>query len=117
MACAPHSCLPDCCCMVLTCCAPMTSSNIPPSHLWCLPTTNSGQLVRVWTTPGTIEAAAVPLQLSVLALQHYQGFTAINQSRGAAATKWDLLAVPGKTGAVENWALLMMDPERCGVNG
>lgn len=71
----------------------------------------SGQTVRVWTTPDTISAAAVPLQLSVSALQHYQAFTGVPQDRGPD-TKWDLLAVPGKTGAVENWKLLMMDPER-----
>jgi len=73
----------------------------------------SGHVVRVWATPDTVAAAAaVPLQLSVSALQHYQQYTGIMQSRGLH-TKWDLLAVPGKTGAVENWALLMMDPERC----
>jgi hypothetical protein len=51
------------------------------------------------------------LQLAASALQHYQAFTGISQDRGPD-TKWDLLAVPGKTGAVENWKLLMMDPER-----
>lgn len=70
--------------------------------------------MSVWTTPDTVEAAAVPLQLAVSALQHYQAYTGLTQSRGPD-TKWDLLAVPGKTGAVENWQLLMMDPERWGV--
>lgn len=72
----------------------------------------SGQAVSVWTTPDTVDATAVPLQLAVLAVQHYQAYTGLSQSRGPD-TKWDLLAVPGKTGAVENWQLLMMDPERC----
>lgn len=74
-------------------------------------------MVRVWTTPDTVGGAAVPMQLSVSAVQHYQQYTGIQQGRGLT-TKWDLLAVPGKMGAVENWALLMMDPERCvGVCG
>lgn len=67
--------------------------------------------MRVWTTPDTIAAAATPLRLAVAALEHYQNYTGILQSRGPD-TKWDLLAVPGKSGAVENWRLLTMDPER-----
>jgi hypothetical protein len=55
----------------------------------------------------------VPLQLAVSALQHHQAFTGILQSRGGSnATKWDLVAIPGKSGAVENWGLVLFDAER-----
>jgi aminopeptidase N len=69
--------------------------------------------VRVWAPPGddTQAAARVPLQLAVAALQHYQTYTGVSQSR-APATKWDLVAVPGKSGAVENWGLVVFDAER-----
>jgi hypothetical protein len=76
-----------------------------------LPCARSGQTVNIWTTPDTTAAAAIPLKLAVSALQHFQAYTNMSQSRGTD-TKWDLLAIPGRMGAIENWAALMMDPER-----
>lgn len=66
--------------------------------------------MQVWTAPGAAwrEAAAVPLQLAVGALDHYEQLTNISQP----LPKFDLVAVPGKTGAVENWGLVMFDAAR-----
>jgi hypothetical protein len=72
---------------------------------------NSGQAVNIWTTPDTVAAAAITLQLAVSAVNHFQPYTNMSQARGPD-TKWDLLAIPGRMGAIENWAALMMDPER-----
>lgn len=72
---------------------------------------NRGQAIRLWfprnqlTSP---EAAAVPLQLAVAAFNHYARYTRVSQP----LRKFDLVAVPGKGGAMENWGLLMFDAER-----
>lgn len=58
-----------------------------------------------WITPA---AAAVPLQLAVAALDHYTRYTRVAQP----LVKFDLVAVPGKSGAMENWGLLLFDVER-----
>lgn len=54
------------------------------------------------------QAAAVPLRLAVAALDHYKAFTNISQP----LPKFDLVAVPGRTSAVENWGLVMFDAAR-----
>ncbi len=50
----------------------------------------------------------MPLQLATAALDYYERYTLLTQP----LTKFDLVAVPGKTGAVENWGLLLFDAER-----
>eukprot|EP00878_Enallax_costatus_P015911 GHUV01016679.1.p1 GENE.GHUV01016679.1~~GHUV01016679.1.p1 ORF type:complete len:620 (+),score=228.40 GHUV01016679.1:769-2628(+) len=71
-----------------------------------------GKQVSVWFPRGqswiTPAATAVPLQLAVAALEHYTRYTGVMQP----LRKFDLVAVPGKPGAMENWGLLLFDTER-----
>lgn len=47
-------------------------------------------------------------QAAVGALNFYEGWTAVSQP----LPKFDLVAVPGKLGAMENWGLLLFDEFR-----
>lgn len=53
-------------------------------------------------------ASAQPLALAVAALQHYTRYTGISQP----LSKVDLVAIPGRTGAMESWGLLLFDVDR-----
>ena len=52
------------------------------------------------------------MQLSAGALNFYTEWTGIIQP----LEKFDLVAVPGKGGAMENWGLLLFDEDRFLVN-
>ena len=52
--------------------------------------------------------SASPLQLAAKALEFYTTWTGIQQP----LQKFDLVAVPGKQGAMENWGLLLFDETR-----
>ena len=71
----------------------------------------SGVNVSVWcaNTAGRPEQLALPLAVAVGALDYYANYSATPQP----LTKFDLVAVPGKGGAMENWGLLMFDETRC----
>lgn len=51
---------------------------------------------------------AVPLELALRTLRHYENYTSITLPH----RKYDLVAVPGKRGAMENWGLLIFDDDR-----
>ena len=52
------------------------------------------------------------VQAAVGALDFYEGWTAVKQP----LPKFDLVAVPGKLGAMENWGLLLFDEFRFLLN-
>lgn len=58
------------------------------------------------------QIAFIALQIAVDALDFYTEYTQLSQPLG----KFDLVAVPGKTGAMENWGLLLFDEHRFLVN-
>jgi hypothetical protein len=70
---------------------------------------SSGQNVTVWSTEEfDLGDLAIPLDLSVKALEFYQSWTDFI----LPLSKFDLVAVPGRTGAMENWGLLQYDEPR-----
>ncbi len=48
------------------------------------------------------------MQFAVDALEFYTAWTGVHQP----LSKFDLVAVPGKSGAMENWGLLLFDERR-----
>lgn len=52
------------------------------------------------------------MQAATNALAFYEGWTNFTQP----LRKFDLVAVPGKAGAMENWGLLLFDEDRFLVN-
>ncbi|KAK9811131.1 hypothetical protein WJX73_005144 [Symbiochloris irregularis] len=68
--------------------------------------------VTVWSVPG-LEGQLHTAQLAATgALSFYETWTGVQQP----LSKFDLVAVPGKGGAMENWGLLLFDDERFLVN-
>jgi aminopeptidase N len=52
------------------------------------------------------------MQAAIGAINFYEGWTAFQ----LPLAKFDLVAVPGKTGAMENWGLLLFDEFRFLLN-
>jgi len=75
---------------------------------------NDGTLVKVWsTTEQDLETLEVALDASVKALEFYTSWT---DQKMRDFKKFDLVAVPGRGGAMENWGLLLFDERRFLVN-
>lgn len=76
--------------------------------------TESGLAVRVWATAEhDAKHLSVPAEASVKALEFYESYTNFT----LPFAKMDLVAVPGRGGAMENWGLLLMDEPRFLWNG
>ena len=69
----------------------------------------TGQTVRVWATKEkSIDTLNVALDSAVKAIEYYQSWTNFT----LPLPKFDLVAVPGRGGAMENWGLLLFDEGR-----
>lgn len=70
----------------------------------------SGTNITVWSA--SVESREdqlhIPLEVAVNAFDYHESYTGVKQPLG----KFDLVAVPGKGGAMENWGLLMFDEAR-----
>lgn len=75
-----------------------------------LPRRHRDHPVRVWVpdAPGWAAAGRAALRVAAAALEHYTLLSGLPP----ALPKHDLLAVPGKRGAIESWGLLTFDAER-----
>ncbi|KAK9823867.1 hypothetical protein WJX72_006025 [[Myrmecia] bisecta] len=73
---------------------------------WAL--TSDGKNVTVWSAPRKHHGLAYPLQIATRALDFFANWTGVAQP----LLKFDLVAVPGKMGAMENWGLLLFDETR-----
>jgi hypothetical protein len=64
--------------------------------------------VRAWAVPGRAAGMATALSFARKALPYYEAYFDAPQP----LTQFDLVAVPGKAGAMENWGLLLLDEPR-----
>eukprot|EP01045_Picozoa_sp_COSAG04_P029971 COSAG04_NODE_5067_length_1757_cov_1.578408_3_plen_106_part_01 len=71
-----------------------------------------GQEVMVWAVPEHAELLKNAVAVSGPAVSFMETFTGVP----FALPKMDLVAVPGKGGAMENWGLLLFDERRFLVN-
>ncbi|KAK9834407.1 hypothetical protein WJX74_001127 [Apatococcus lobatus] len=70
--------------------------------------TDSGMNITAWTVPGLEDQTDTALQAGSRGFEFYQSYT----KASLPLTKLDFVAVPGKTGAMENWGLLLFDEAR-----
>ncbi|EFJ41093.1 hypothetical protein VOLCADRAFT_98977 [Volvox carteri f. nagariensis] len=100
---------------------PMATSSPPPEHLSPQPpnprmysggsSSSSSMQIRVWG-PASMNATrrlAGSLGIAEAAYSFYLNYTGM----ALPLSKLDLVAVPGKSYAMENWGLLMFDTESC----
>ncbi|KAL0039225.1 hypothetical protein WJX77_012027 [Trebouxia sp. C0004] len=73
---------------------------------------DSGKKISVWSVPTLADQHAVPLQAALQGTNFYESYTGIE----LPLTKLDMMAIPGKGGAVENWGLIQFDERRMLVN-
>ncbi|KAL4855828.1 Puromycin-sensitive aminopeptidase [Chlorella vulgaris] len=66
--------------------------------------------LRFWAAPGLEGQLAAAAEVGPKAFSFYRSYLGVDLPE--QLTKMDLLAVPGKSGAMENWGLLMMDEAR-----
>ena len=96
---------------------------VMPTYLICvvvgnlvgIPSTAPGltsTTVTVWAVPEHAELLSNAIKVSGQAVYFMEQFTGVD----FALPKMDLVAVPGKGGAMENWGLLTMDSESFLVN-
>ncbi|KAL3162156.1 hypothetical protein ABBQ32_009864 [Trebouxia sp. C0010 RCD-2024] len=69
---------------------------------------SSGKNVSVWSVPSLAEQHSVALQAAVQGTDFYESYTGVV----LPMKKMDLMAIPGKRGAVENWGLIQFDERR-----
>ncbi|KAL0033662.1 hypothetical protein WJX79_010747 [Trebouxia sp. C0005] len=73
---------------------------------------DSGKNISVWSVPALGDQHAVPLQAALQGNNFYESYTGIN----LPLAKLDMMGIPGKGGAVENWGLIQFDERRMLVN-
>lgn len=100
---------------LVTSCRPLFPPHLLPRHAtpYCsFPCCSMN--ITLWSVPGNDSLLTVPAAYANAAYQFYYDWTgvALPQQLG----KLDLVAVPGKTFAMENWGLLLFDPERWGLD-
>jgi hypothetical protein len=71
-----------------------------------------GLEVRAWAVPGRELEMGEALRLARLAAPYYEDYLAYT----LPIPKLDLVAVPGRAGAMENWGLILLDERRALVN-
>ncbi len=69
--------------------------------------------VRAWAVPGREGEMGEALRLARVAAPYYEDYLAYT----LPIPKLDLVAVPGRAGAMENWGLILLDERRALVNG